>query len=256
MKALPPIFCALLLTGATLSAQDDATANAPLVTLVEPGRMTDAAREAQARYSLKDDKTKQNFANLMQTGANRLAQKRVQEALEAFNEAELIWPEYPELLNMKGAALVNIRDFDRATEYFGRALELYPSFWQAKFNLAEMHFVRGKFKDSLELFTGLLGNLKDLDVELDAMTRRLVDYKMILLHIKLDESQKAANLIANYDLFDDTPIFYYSNAAVQFHAGEEVKGQEWVMKARSVYSPEVNNLFEDSLMELGWMFNF
>lgn len=257
MKALFPILGAVLLAaGATLSAQDEPAAKARPVPLIEPAHMNEAAKEAQLRFSSKDAATKEKFAELMQTVRERMAQKRTQEALEALNEAEVIWPEYPELLNLKGASLVNLRDFDRAAEYFTKAMEMYPAFWQSKFNLAEMYFVRGNFKRSLELYNGLLEDFKREDVQLDSVTRRIVDFKIILNHIKLGQAKTADELIANYDLFDDTPIYYYSKAAVHFQAKEEAKAQEWIMKARSVYAPQVNNIFEDSLIELDWMFNF
>jgi tetratricopeptide (TPR) repeat protein len=213
---------------------------------------TPEAKAAQAEFLKLPAEKREQFARLMNEGQALLAEKRVQEALEKLNDAETLWGVHPNLLNLKGAALVNIRDFERATGYFEKGVALYPDFWQIRFNHAEMLFVTDKFAESEKSFRSLLG--KDQGIE--GPTRRLVDYKIILCLIKQGKVDEAKKMIANYDIFDDTPVYYYSQAALHFEKGEKDKAEEWVGNARSVYGAQMAAVFEDALNELGWLFTF
>ncbi len=256
MKTVSSLLCLFLLSLAGSHAQEAqagaANGEAPAAPFpeVQVEFETEAAEEARQRFLEKDEETQAEFAGHLQRSRELLSQQRIQEALLAINEAEAIWPEHPDVLNLKGACLVNLRDFDRAAELFAKSLELYPGFWQTRFNLAEMYFVRERFKESLEMFSGLLEG----ETEFDGATQRLIQYKVILNLIKLGEAEQAAELIAQYDIYDDTPIFYYSTAAVHFEAGERREAEEWVQRARQIYQRHLVNLFEDSLVELGWLF--
>jgi tetratricopeptide (TPR) repeat protein len=213
---------------------------------------TPQAKQARDDFNKLPAEKRESFLKLMSEGQQFLAQRRVTEALEKFNQAEGIYPRNPNLLNLKGAALVNIRDFERASKYFGQAAELYPKFWQTHFNLAEMHFVRKDWETAEKGFRALL----DAEQKVEGPTRRLVDYKVILCLIKKGKADEAKKMIANYDIYDDSPIFYYATAALHFERDERKEAEEWVTNARGVYSPQINSIFEDSLTELGWLFVF
>ncbi len=213
---------------------------------------TPEAKKAQEEFLKLPVEKQQQFGKLMQEGQTLLGQKRVQEALEKFNEAETLWPLHPNVINLKGAALVNLRDFERATTYFEKGATLYPDFWQMRFNLAEMHFVQGNYKKGEEMFRQLLANEKAIE----GPTRRLVDYKVILCVLKQGRADEAKKMIDKYDIYDDTPVHYYGLAAWHFAKGDKAKGEEWVANARRVYSQQTNSIFEDALTELGWLFVF
>jgi len=213
---------------------------------------TPEAKKAQEEFLKLPAEKQQQFAKLMQEGQTLLGQKRVQEALEKFNEAETLWPLHPNVINLKGAALVNLRDFERAAKYFEKGAVLYPDFWQMRFNLAEMHFVQGNYKKGEEMFQQLLAHEKAIE----GPTRRLVDYKVILCVLKQGRADDAKKMIDKYDIYDDTPVHYYGLAAWYFAKGDKAKGEEWVANARRVYSQQTNSIFEDALTELGWLFVF
>lgn len=215
--------------------------------------VTPEAKAARERFDKLPEEERAKFARLMNEAQALLAQRRVQEALEKLTDAEQIWSEHPNVLNLKGAALVNIRDFERASEYFSKATKLYPGFWQAKFNYAEMNFVRMKFPRAEEQFRNLLEESGD---DLEATTRRLIDYKIIICLLKQGKGPEAEELTKNYDIFDDSPVYYYAMAAAHFEKGEKDKAEEWVRNARRIYPKQTNAIFEDALVEMGWLFVF
>lgn len=210
------------------------------------------AKKSADEFKKLPKEKQEHFFKLLREGQEMLSQRRITESLEKFNEAETLWPLHPNLLNLKGSALVNIRDFERASIYFERASKLYPKFWQTHFNLSEMNFVGQKWAEAEKMFKQLLA----FEQPIEGSTRRLVEYKLIICAIKQKRFDEAKKLIAQYDIYDDTPIFYYATAALNFELDNRKEAEEWVNNARSVYSTQINAIFEDSLTELGWLFVF
>lgn len=210
------------------------------------------AKKAREEFAKLPPAKQEEFSKLMTDGEKLMGERRIPEALQKFNDAEVLWPKNPNLMNLKGSALVNLRDFDRAAKYFDECVQLYPGFWQAHFNAAEMNFVRKKWQVAEKDFRVLLAK----DKSIEPQTLKLIEYKIILALIKQKKLDDAKTMINKYDSFDDSPLFYYSNAALNFEQDKRKEGEEWVTNARAVYNPQVNAIFEDSLSELGWLFVF
>lgn len=197
-----------------------------------------------------DEDTRTKFINHLREGSRFLAEKRVQEALDKLTDAEIILPDHPDVLNLKGSVFVNIRDFDRAATYFDRVKELYPGMWQTDFNRVEMDFVRHNWAVALEKFKKLLTEHGE---KMDVNTVRLIDFKIAICHLKLEQPAEARKVIDKYGYYDSTPIFYYGNAAMAFQESNDVGAAEWIRNAKEIYPPQQNAIFEDSLFEAGWL---
>lgn len=250
-----PYFLSLLLVAGNLTAQDQpAAAEAPAsgIPQIEVSISTPEAKAAQEKFLKRPAEEQEKFGKLMAEGEKLLSERRVPEALQKLTDAEALWPEHPNLLNLKGAALVNIRDFERALPYFEKAAKLYPEFWQSHFNRAEMFFVQKKWEEAEKLFRDLLKR----EDAIDGSTRKLVDFKIMLCLIKRQKFDEATEMINKYDIYDDAPIHYYALAALHFEKGERKQAEEWVTNARAVYEQQINAIYEDSLTELGWLFVF
>ena len=213
---------------------------------------TPEAKAAEEEFAKLPAEQREKFQQLLADGEKLLVEKRVPEALQKLTDAEAIAPLHPVVLNLKGSCLVHIRDFERALPYFDKAATLYPAFWQSHFNRAEMFFVEKKWEDSEKKFRELL----ERGDAIDASTRKLMEYKVILCLIKRQKFDEAQKLIDRYDIYDDTPIYYYSKAAMHFEKDERKEAEEWVTNARGIYDAQLNSIYEDSLTEIGWLFVF
>ncbi len=209
-----------------------------------------AAKNGTEMLKALDEETRTKFIGLLREGSRFLAEKRVQEALDKLSDAEIILPDHPDVLNLKGSVFVNIRDFDRAAEYFDRVKELYPGMWQTDFNRVEMDFVRDDWATAMQKFDKLLSEYGE---KLDAGTLRLIDFKIAICHLKLDQPAEAKKIIDKYGYYDSSPIFYYGNAAMAFQEGNDVGASEWIRNAKEIYPAQQNAVFEDSLFEAGWL---
>ncbi|MFM7182378.1 MAG: tetratricopeptide repeat protein [Verrucomicrobiales bacterium] len=251
---LNTFFFSLFLATGIVNAQQEPEATKPAATAsamgVNPG--TPEAKAAEEEFLKRPAEEQKKFQQLLVDGEKLLAEKRVPEALQKLIDAESIAPIHPVVLNLKGSCLVQIRDFDRALLYFEKAAKLYPTFWQSHFNRAEMFFVQKKWEEAEKQFRELL---KQGDA-IDATTRKLMEYKVMLCLIKQQKFDDATPLINRYDIYDDAPIYYYSMAALHFEKKENKEAEEWVTNARAIYDAQLYSIYEDSLTEIGWLFVF
>ena len=122
--------------------------------------------------------------------------------------------------------------------------------WQTDFNRVEMDFVRDNWQAALDGFKKVQQEHAE---KLDANTSRLIDLKIAICHLKLDQPAEAKKVINKYGYYDSSPIFYYGNAAMSFQEGNDVGASEWIRNAKEIYPPQLNAVFEDSLFEAGWL---
>ena len=214
----------------------------------------------QAFLNLPEERRKEFAKQLIE--ANRLfQQKRVFEALNALNKAETIFPDSPELLNLRGACMVEFRSFDKAMTAFEAALQLSPKDTSIKFNIAEVLFVSHDWQKAHDKLTEVLS---DLDKEAEERSpdyqlalRRLVEFKILLSLKKLDRHDEALKLAEKYDIDDDSPFYCYAQAALYYAQGDQIKAEEWLARAGRIFrDPAAISPWQDTLVEYGYIKSF
>jgi len=254
MRPLTPFLALLLLTPLPhLPAQAEEPSTTPARNQRPlPEGLTPKARETFEALQNLSEEDRTTFTNHL-LEANRLQNpenKRILEALIEIYAAEQILPYHLDVLLLKGASLVQIRDFDRAAEYFDTANEIYPNRWELAFNRAEMDFVRGNWQEAYERFSSFIQTFSEIIPE---DTRKICEYKVILTLLQLGKRDSALREINHYDIYDSSPIYYYSMAAYHFSLDEEAEAIEWMRHARRIYPDAYRVLYEDSLAEIGWV---
>ncbi len=189
--------------------------------------------------------------SLLRDAATYLNGIRVQEAFEKIIEAELMAPEYWAIHNLKGAAYTKIREFDKATIAFTRALELAPGSLSCRFNLIEMKFCKGNFVDAEREFRQLMG-----ESTLTDENKHLIHFKLLICRLKQNDEPAAKQILNDWDYLDDYPGFYFGNAAIHFSKAEDKEARKWLTAAKKIYNPALISLYTDSLIESGWIENF
>lgn len=180
------------------------------------------------------------------------AQQRFAEALLLLNEIDEKHPNHPDVSNMRGSIYLTpgLRDFNLAEKYFRQAAELRPGTIAAKFNLAELAFVKHEWESSLKAFEELL---KD-NPRIPLVVWHLILFKTLICHLQLDQVADAeAILKRHFGFMDDTPAYYYAKAALQFHAKKGGVAADWLMKASAIFKKADNEPYLDTLMEVGWV---
>ena len=235
-----------------LAAQGEADPITP--DAVKAPKATDAeVPEWQMSFENLSPEDRQRYGELLMRATTLFNQKRIFEALNAANEAEAIFENNPAIMNLKGACHVEFRSFEKARGFFNKALVLSPGNVSVLFNLAEMDFVTHMWQDCHDNMAALIPLL---DPKAVAM-RRLVEFKLMLALIKLDRVAEARELSKKHDFLDDTPFYYYAQAAIEYHDDNPSQAEQWLGSARRVFrKPETLAPWQDTLIEYGYIKSF
>ncbi len=182
-------------------------------------------------------------------------QRRIFECLESIHALHKIYDKNPASLNLQGACYVEFRDFKKARKTFNKALSITPGNFNINFNLAEIDFVSGEFKSAL----GKLQNLKK-DIEGNARFRTvipLVDFKILLCHLKANNEKEARKILEEVDFLDDSPLFYFGNAALDYYADRGSEAETWLARAKRIFQDDdILPSWQDTLIEFGYIKSF
>ena len=182
-------------------------------------------------------------------------QKRIFECLEAIEEIDKIYDKNPASLNLKGACYVEFRNFEKARLAFGKALKANEGNFNVRFNLSEIEFVTKNYAECLK-------QLKELEAEAAdnenfANMLPLVRFKMLLCMLKTDQVDEAKKIVAGTDFLDDSPLFYYGNAALEYFAGKGPEAEVWLARAGRIFRDAASIApWQDTLIEYGYIKSF
>ncbi len=205
----------------------------------------------------------QRLGKLINEAAQFIQGIRLQEGLANLFEAELLAPDLFQIHNLRGAAYTKMRDFEKARASFVRAIELAPNVFHAQFNLAEIEFVTQNYEKAEQEFQRLL----EENPKMDAGTKNLLEYKILICSLKQDNLAGANKQLAKFSYLDDTPAYYVSNAAIEFSKSAKAKeandsvakleadeaAQQWIQSARNIYTEQQMEVFLDALVEAKWI---
>lgn len=250
MKAIS--FLTLIALIAPALAQNEAAVNAQKTAEKAAETSQQLAPNQQAFLNLPEE-MRNKFIKHFNEAGRLFQQKRVFETLEEIEQAAKIFKDSPELYNLRGSCMVEMRSFDKALADFRKALTYTKENPSVEFNVAEVLFVMKNWKEALKVFEKIQ---KTTPVE-NVSLARLIEFKSLLCKKKLGMKKEVALLVEKYDFMDDSPFFYYANATVAYDAKDLVKAEEWLAIAARVF-PDPNALapWQDTLVEYGYIKSF
>ncbi len=211
----------------------------------------------QAFLNLPEERRNEFIKHLEEAG-RLFQQKRVFETLEEIGKAEKIFKDSPEIYNLRGSCYVEMRSFDKALADFEKALTYAKDNPSIEFNIGEVYFVTKEWKKALEAFEKILKALEALPKQANILSLgRLVEFKILLCKKKLGMNKEAKAMAEKYDHFDDSPYYYYAQAAIAYDDDNLVKAEEWLATASRVFQdPNVLAPWQDTLVEYGYIKSF
>ena len=172
------------------------------------------------------------------------------QALKELDAIDARQPDLAESQNLRGVILMRQANYDQAETALQKALVSDPKFWNARFNLAEIPFLRKDWAEARKRFDALLqGNASELQGE----AAQLIQYKILLTYLLQDNANMVDSILSKFELSPETPAASYSNAAIAFHHKKEKEAKDLLATAEKNFSPQLNKLFAESLYEVGWL---
>jgi len=159
-------------------------------------------------------------------------------------KADSTWQQTPVSLNILGAIEIEQKNFEEGRKLCIQALEKDPRFFPARFNLAEIPFVQGKYTEARAMFMKLQEDEPDDD---------LLKFRIYLTVLLEKKDEEARRQLDNIPLINDSPISFYANAAWEFAHGDEKKAKEWIASGVRTFPPVKHINFIEVFYDLGWL---
>ena len=173
--------------------------------------------------------------------------------VQALKELDAIDARKPDLAasqNLRGVIYMRQGLYDKAEAALLEAGRLDPKFWNARFNLAEIPFLKKDWADARKRFQDLLTSNA---AELRGEATQLIQYKILLTYLFQGNDTMVDSILAKFELSPDTPAVHYANAAIALQHQNVPDAKNWMTAAEKNFSPQLNKLFAESLFEVGWL---
>jgi Flp pilus assembly protein TadD len=194
--------------------------------------------------------TKAELEDMYNAAYRAFDAKKFSEALKQLDTIDARQPDLAASKNLRGVILMRQGKYDEAETALQEAARIDPKFWNARFNLAEIPFLKKDWAEARKRFEQLLASGgSDLAKE----ASHLIQYKILLTYLQEGNGNMVDSILAKLELSPDTPAVDYVKAAVALQQKNQSEAKDWISAAEKNYSPQLNKLFAESLYEVGWL---
>src|SRR5438034_8737141 len=172
------------------------------------------------------------------------------EALKELDALDARQPDLAESQNLRGVIMMRQGIYDKAEAALHEALRIDSRFWNARFNLAEIPFLKKDWAEARNRFQELLSSNAS---ELQGEATQLIQYKILLTYLLEGKENMVDSILAKLELSSDTPAVDYVKAAVALQHKNDKEAKDWMAVAEKNFSPQLNKLFVESFYEVGWL---
>jgi len=226
----------------------------PLAAMAQQNPQAPAAPSAAAQLGdpQLSEADQEKLVKIFQEVQEMRRQNRYTDAIAKLDEAEKVSPKNGLVFTMRGDVYLapRRRDFDLAKEQFTKAKELDPNNPGPVFNLAELEFARHDFPAAAAAFRKLVTDFP----KLPQVIRHLAISRVVICEARQKKFDEAEKIIKeSFTFMDDTPAYYFSNAAISFAKKDEKMAQEWMLRATSIFKEQQTGPYIDAFKEMRWI---
>ena len=180
----------------------------------------------------------------------RYASKDYDGAVKQLDAADKILPDQADANNMRGLIFSRMKNYRSAEDMFKKSIAQDPTFWEAKFNLAELPFIYKNYPEARGRFENLFGQTDQAKQPKEA---ELTEFKVFLTLLLEGKEQMAKSFMERFNFTGATPARYYCQAALDFIHGDTDKALGWIQAARKEYPAKLESIFAQSFFRVGWL---
>src|SRR5881394_4373510 len=140
------------------------------------------------------------------------------DALKQLDAIDARQPDLAESQSLRGVIYMREGIYDKAEAALREALRIDPKFWNARFNLAEIPFLKKDWAEARNRFQELLSSNAS---ELQGEATQLIQYKILLTYLLEGKENMVDATINKFELAPDTPAVHYAKAAISLNKKDE-----------------------------------
>lgn len=149
----------------------------------------------------------------------------------------------PEVLNLHGAILTQMKRFGEARPLFQKVLVSRPGHFWARFNMAELDWLEGRGESARKQFEAMKGMQPDWD--------ELLELKIVLILLAEKRADEARTRAEALPEACHSAAGYALRAAVAYHAGNQDMARKWIALAEASYPGQMQGFLRATLEEAG-----
>ena len=244
--AIPTLF--ILALGILSDSAQAQQANNPST---EPSsEPSEAGTQMMKDFMALPEETRVEFNKNIRLAQQIYQQKRIFDALQAIDALDKVYKDHPVCLNLRAGCYVELRAFKKAYAIFEKLHALSPKSPNISFNLAELEFVMKNWEAAHQRFSDLLTILPASNKSLT----HLSEFKLLLCKLKTNRVDEARAMTNKYGEWDDTPYYYYANAAILFHDGKDEEAKKILRDALFIWRDKAQlSAWQDTMIEVGYV---
>jgi Flp pilus assembly protein TadD len=194
--------------------------------------------------------TKAELGDMYNAAYKAFDSNKFDEALKQLDAIDARQPDLAASKNLRGVILMRQGNYDKAEAALQEAARIDPKFWNARFNLAQIPFLKKDWAEARKRFEQLLSSGQS---DLAKEASQLIQYKILLTYLQEGKGNMVDSILAKLELSPDTPAVDYVKAAVALQQKNQKEANDWISAAKKNFSPQLNKLFAESLYEVGWL---
>lgn len=133
------------------------------------------------------------------------------------NTCELYFTRNPNVWLLRSSVCIQLGQYEKAHAYINKALQSDEASEVAKLNLSLLHMAQGNYGEALLKTDEVLSQLTTAPETFG--THRSLTYRKFLCLIMLGRAEEAKELVADISPIDDSPLYYYCQAALYMLQG-------------------------------------
>ncbi len=133
------------------------------------------------------------------------------------NTCELYFTRNPNVWLLRSSVCIQLGQYEKAHEYINKALKSDEASEVARLNLSLLHMAQGNYSEAILKTDEVLSQLTTAPETFG--TLRSLTYRKFLCLIMLGRTEEAKALVADISPIDDSPLYYYSQAALHMLRG-------------------------------------
>lgn len=146
---------------------------------------------------------------------------------------EFIFNKNPNIHNLRVVCYIEQKRFDAATEALEKAQELLPDDATTLVNTASLHMAKKDYRACIREMTAVLETPSH---NISQEVRDILIFRVFLCHLMLGEVSQAEEWVSELSPISDTPLFYYSRAAVCLYLRDAHGAQRDLQSAANIFS--------------------
>ena len=151
----------------------------------------------------------------------------------ALTSCEFIFNKNPNIHNLRVVCYIEQKRLQAAEEEMQKALLALPSDPTTLVNLATLRMAQRDYRGCISEMTAVLQNAEK---QVKQEVRDILLFRIFLCHLMLGEVTQAEDIVADLTPLSDTPLYYYSRAAVCLYMHDAKGAQEDMQSAARIFT--------------------